>query len=264
MDIREKVNEYYLVVKEIMNINTLTDIEARRLLASKMGCYLRLVNGRKIFKKIFGKNVFIFGAAPSLEEDILNLKGILISNREKISIISVNGATKALISHNIFPDIVVTDLDGDFDSIFKAATEGALIVVHGHGDNILALSKYLSKIGPYSICTTQLENEECIVNFGGFTDGDRALYLAKELGASKIFLIAMDFGEIVGKYSKPWLKKHVYAWSDKRKKFKIAKKLIGKYLREFQGKLYTLGKSRIVELKIRHLNYSEVENIIGK
>ena len=40
-------------------------------------------------------------------------------------------------------------------------------------------------------------------NFGGFTDGDRAVFLAVQLGAKKLILAGMDFGKVVSKYSRP-------------------------------------------------------------
>ena len=67
---------------------------------------------------------------------------------------------------------------------------------------------------------------DIVYNFGGFTDGDRAVFLAEELGAKKIFLIGFDFGEIVGKWSKPYLKEHASIWESKKKKFKIAQMLL--------------------------------------
>ena len=42
-----------------------------------------------------------------------------------------------------------------------------------------------------------------LYNFGGFTDGDRAMFLAIELGAREMVLAGMDFGTVVTKYSRP-------------------------------------------------------------
>ena len=39
-------------------------------------------------------------------------------------------------------------------------------------------------------------------NFGGFTDGDRCVFLANHFKAKKIILLGMDFGTRIGKYSK--------------------------------------------------------------
>jgi len=250
--------DYYLVVKETIEINTLNDKASRALLASKINCSFKEMNSRKIFQKIYRKNVFIFGASPTLEDDVKELKEIL-AGKHNVSVISANGATEALINSGMYPDIVVTDLDGSFKAIFKAALNGAVVVLHAHGDNILALRKYLDKLLPYSTFTTQLEPEGCLENFGGFTDGDRAVFLALKYGASRIFLVAMDFGEIVGKYSKPWLKSNVKVWEFKKKKFKIAKTLLAKHASAI---VFTVGKSRIEGVNVKHLNYSEVENII--
>ena len=38
-------------------------------------------------------------------------------------------------------------------------------------------------------------------NFGGFTDGDRAVFLAVHFNAKKIFLIGFDFNNTIGEYS---------------------------------------------------------------
>jgi len=256
---REAIFDYYLVVKRIINVNTLDDLRARSFVAAKINCSFTRTNFRKIFQKIHRRNIFIFGASPTLEDDIEGLREILFKRKSKITIVSVDGATKALIDYGIYPDIVVTDLDGDFEALFKAAFNGAVMVIHAHGDNISALRKYLGKLFPYSIYTTQLEPEGCVENYGGFTDGDRALFLALKFSASKIFLVAMDFGEIVGKYSKPWLKHNIKAWETKKKKFQIAKELIAKVA---VNKVFTLGKSRIKNFNVKHLDYSEVENII--
>ena len=51
--------------------------------------------------------------------------------------------------------------------------------------------------------TTQSVPVGNLYNFGGFTDGDRAMFLAIELGAREMVLAGMDFGTVVTKYSRP-------------------------------------------------------------
>ena len=51
--------------------------------------------------------------------------------------------------------------------------------------------------------TTQAQPVGNVYNFGGFTDGDRAIFLAVALNASEITLAGMDFGTTVTKYSRP-------------------------------------------------------------
>ena len=42
-----------------------------------------------------------------------------------------------------------------------------------------------------------------LYNFGGFTDGDRAMFFAIALGCEEMVLAGMDFGTTVTKYSRP-------------------------------------------------------------
>ena len=51
------------------------------------------------------------------------------------------------------------------------------------------------------IGTTQSKSFEKVENFGGFTDGDRAVFLASHFKAKKIVLFGMDFGKRIGRYS---------------------------------------------------------------
>lgn len=143
---------------------------------------------------ISGKNVYVFGAACSLQEDIKKVK------KENAILISADPATSLLMSKNITPDIVVTDLDGVVEDQITANREGAIVVVHAHGNNINRVKRYIPMFNGKLIGTTQSKPFDNIYNFGGFTDGDRAVYLADFFGAKKIFLTGFDF-ENVGKYS---------------------------------------------------------------
>ena len=51
------------------------------------------------------------------------------------------------------------------------------------------------------IGTTQTNPFNKIQNFGGFTDGDRGVFLASYFNAKKIILFGMDFGNQIGKFS---------------------------------------------------------------
>jgi len=154
--------------------------------------------------KIYGKPTLVFGAGPSLEEDIKHLlaSGLL----DKFVLIAADGATTALLEiAKTVPDIVVTDLDGRINDLFRANVAGSTMVVHGHGDNINLLQKYVPKYRD-KIGTTQTMPRPNVYNFGGFTDGDRAVFLASEMEAKAIVLAGMDFGQSIGKYSKQKIK----------------------------------------------------------
>jgi 2-amino-4-hydroxy-6-hydroxymethyldihydropteridine diphosphokinase len=169
------------------------------------------------------ENVIIFGAGPSLKENLLEFKQF---NTETLTVICADGAVTALLEVDIVPDIVVTDLDGDFKDLLKSNQRGSIMVVHAHGNNMETLNKYVPKLNNI-LGTTQSTPIKNVYNFGGFTDGDRCLFLAKELGAKKIILAGMDFGKIVTKYSRPDIDGELgKADSVKQKKLQYAKKLV--------------------------------------
>jgi len=147
----------------------------------------------EILNLIKNETVFVIGSGPSLSTAIPKLK-----NLKKSIKIAADSSVKPLVDNGIIPDIVITDLDGDENSLEKIATK-SIFVVHAHGDNInkLKFSKKFKKC----IGTTQSKPFSKIQNFGGFTDGDRGVFLANHFGAKKIILFGMDFGERIGKYS---------------------------------------------------------------
>ena len=165
----------------------------------------------------FSDKYIVFGAGPSLKEHVKFLKENY--DLKDYVLISADGATTALIKERISPDIVATDLDGNMDDILLANLRGANIAVHAHGDNLVAVVKYTPFFSNV-IGTTQAQPVGNIYNFGGFTDGDRAIFLAVALGASEITLAGMDFGDIVTRYSRPNLKTDL-AEADEFKKKKL-------------------------------------------
>ncbi|MCP8308100.1 MAG: DUF115 domain-containing protein [archaeon] len=169
---------------------------------------------------IYDKPVLVFGAGPSLEDDINGIEkaGLL----DRFIIITADGATSALLKiANKVPHIIVTDLDGRFEDLLSANKRGSFMVVHGHGDNIPQLLDYVPKLTKI-LGTTQVEPRPRVYNFGGFTDGDRAVFLSIAMGAKMISLAGMDLGKTIGKYSKQ------YVSSPERKllKLKFCKKLL--------------------------------------
>lgn len=169
------------------------------------------------------ENVVIFGAGPSLKENVLEFKQ---QNMENFSVICADGAVTALLEENILPDIVVTDLDGNIRDLIKSNHQGTIMVVHAHGNNMETLKKYVPNLKNV-LGTTQSTPIKDIYNFGGFTDGDRCLFLAEELGAKNIILAGMDFGKIVTKYSRPDIDGELgKVDSIKEKKLEYAKKLV--------------------------------------
>jgi uncharacterized Rossmann fold enzyme len=148
----------------------------------------------KVREIIQGKTVFVIGSGPSLSIAIPKLKKLKKSIK-----IAADSSLKPLIDNGIIPDIIVTDLDGNEDAIKKISKTKSIFVIHAHGDNIEKLQ--MVKKMKNCIGTTQTNPFNKIQNFGGFTDGDRGVFLANHFDAKKIILFGMDFGNQIGKFS---------------------------------------------------------------
>ena len=192
--------KYYKEILDDFGFSRSGDEESAKLLdeiLSTEGC-LTLNDLAEIVG--FSDKFIVFGAGPSLKNHVLMLKEN--SDLKDYVLVAADGATTALIEEKISPDVVCTDLDGNIDDILLANLRGANIAIHAHGDNIdkvASLSSFFNNV----IGTTQAQPMGNLYNFGGFTDGDRALFLAVALGASEITLAGMDFGDKVTKYSRP-------------------------------------------------------------
>lgn len=186
-----------------------------------------LLEGRALDPKvladlILSRNVIVAAAGPSLEDalpEIGQLKGF--------TVMAADGASQALIENGIRPDIVVTDLDGSHEHLLRADRMGSIMVVHAHGDNVNLMRNLVPKMRN-CIGSTQVKPVKNVYNFGGFTDGDRAVFLASEFNAKTIVLVGMDFGERIGRYSKA---------GTKNEKMKIEKMAVGKELLEWLSSL---------------------------
>ena len=153
----------------------------------------------RLKKRLDGNTVVVFGAGPSLEKSIVKYKDEI----ENMIKIAADGATSALLKNNRLPDVIVTDLDGRVEDQINANQRGSIFVIHAHGNNPEKITKNLPKIKGEIVGTTQCDPKpyKYLYNFGGFTDGDRAIFLAEHFNAKKIYLIGFDFEGRVGKYS---------------------------------------------------------------
>ncbi len=165
----------------------------------------------------------VFGAGPSIKQHITNIRENY--NLDDYILVVADGATTALLEERIVPDIIVTDLDGNMDDILASNYRNSYIVVHAHGNNKHLIAEYTSFLDNV-LGTTQSKPEGCLYNFGGFTDGDRAIFLSIDLGAKSIILAGMDFGDIVTKYSRPKNQLDLMDADDiKKRKLKYAEEL---------------------------------------
>jgi hypothetical protein len=137
---------------------------------------------------IEGKDVLVCGNAPVLARELELIEP------DDFVIIAADGATAILVDRGVIPNVIVTDLDGDVEKEIIANKEGSIMVVHGHGDNIDKLNVYVPQLTRI-VGSTQAAPLENVFNFGGFSDGDRCAYLAKEFGAASITLVGFDFDD---------------------------------------------------------------------
>ena len=256
--------EKYSEIAKFMGYDIERDRRATRILAGIIKAY-RLDPPLSMLKELLSdKPTMIFGAGPSLDETIDGLLQISPDFSQRFTLITADGATQALVEREKVPHIVVTDLDGDIDALLYSAERGSIIVVHAHGDNIEKITQYMGKVASTTrliIGTTQVEPVSPLQNFGGFTDGDRAVFMASYYKAALIILVGMDFGRIVGKRSKPWLTHETIAWEDKLKKLEIAYKLISQLALEFDLKIYTT--SEITPPGTKRVCLEEINKIVG-
>jgi len=181
---------YFSILKEL-NYSEKKDKESALILDS----ILKKTNTiKKIRKLIEGKTIFVIGSGPSLSSAIPKLKKLKKSIK-----IAADSSLKPLVDNGIIPDIIVTDLDGNEDTIKKISKTKSIFVIHAHGDNIEKLQ--MVKKMKNCIGTTQTNPFNKVQNFGGFTDGDRGVFLASYFNAKKIILFGMDFGNQIGKFS---------------------------------------------------------------
>lgn len=134
-----------------------------------------------------GETVAVAGAGPSLLADVDML-------READAIVAASTAADRLQEAGFTLDFVVTDLDKHAEAVRAFTKDGVPVAVHAHGDNVGTLRQYVPTFDLASVVpTTQAAPTGRVENFGGFTDGDRAAFLADHLGADRLVFPGWDF-----------------------------------------------------------------------
>ena len=220
----------------------------------------RLMEGRQIVltelkRCIKNQPTLIFGAGPSLESDIKLIEKTKLFDICRV--ITANGATTGLLRiTNRTPDIIVTDLDGQIEDLKEANRRGAIMVVHAHGDNITQLNRYVKNLKNI-FGTTQIEPFGNLYNFGGFTDGDRAVILAVVLGGKPIAMAGMDIGTVSGDYSKK-----IQSLEIKKVKLRFCKELLEWQAAHSSVKMFNLTGSGEDIMRIMRITPEQFENIL--
>ncbi|MBM4248807.1 MAG: DUF115 domain-containing protein [Euryarchaeota archaeon] len=183
--------KYYDQIMLDFGYDTEKDVEAAEVLAGvSTGKSLATIEDLRV--PLSGKHVYVFGDGPGLPD---SLEG----HHFEGTLVSADGATSALMARSIVPNIIVTDLDGRVEDQVAANEKGAVVVILAHGDNMPALREWVPRFAGKIVATSQSRPIKHLLSFGGFTDGDRAVFLADHFGAKRITLVGFDFGSDRGR-----------------------------------------------------------------
>ena len=178
-------DEYYVKILDCFGFSREDDEEAARLLSS----ILPRNDISLLTDTISGSDVIVAGNAPSLLDDIRD------TDFDGKVVIAADAAARVMKKGGVIPDIVFTDLDGLDDDVLEMNEAGTILAVHAHGDNMPLVKSWVPKMKGPVVGTTQSTPLENVYNFGGFSDGDRGVFAAYELGANSVSLIGFDLDD---------------------------------------------------------------------
>jgi uncharacterized Rossmann fold enzyme len=140
--------------------------------------------------RIRGRDAIVVGDAPGAGPPPL---WRLPLSPPRPAILAADGATARCLTAGLVPAVVVTDLDGPVPAEVSASGRGSLVLVHAHGDNVPALERWVPEFPGELAGSWAGPPRPGLIDVGGFTDGDRAAYLAEALGARRILLWGFDY-----------------------------------------------------------------------
>jgi uncharacterized Rossmann fold enzyme len=140
------------------------------------------------FDGLAGATVAIAGAGPSIENASAARRA-----READAVLAASTAADVLLAADVAIDAMVTDLDKNPETARRLSESGVPVVAHAHGDNVPAVREWLPRFRTeHVLATTQARPRGDVHGFGGFTDGDRAAFLADHFGAAELVFVGWD------------------------------------------------------------------------
>lgn len=183
---------------------------ARDLLRSLLPAEARRAPRERLRGRFEDRDAIVVGLAPRAGAPPL---WKLPRAGRRPTLVAADGAAERCLEASLVPDVVVTDLDGPVPSEVSANASGALVLVHAHGDNRDALARWVPAFDGELAGSWAGAPDEELVNPGGFTDGDRAAYLAADAGAKRVLLWGFDFGELPPDEPRPAAKRAKLRWA---------------------------------------------------
>jgi len=136
-----------------------------------------------------GGTVAVAGGGPSLEAQLDTVQSA-------DAVFAASDAARRLREAGVAVDCMVTDLDKTPGTARTLTTSTVPVAVHAHGDNRDLLAEYVPTFDhAFVLPTTQAAPVGGVVNPGGFTDGDRAAFLADAVGAGRLTFAGWDFDD---------------------------------------------------------------------
>lgn len=161
-----------------------------------------------------GQTVAIAGGAETLTAEFAVARSADV-------VVAASVAAERLREEGIAVDCMVTDLDKTPETARQLTTEGIPVAVHAHGDNVPAVEEHVLGFDhEFLLPTTQARPTDRIHNFGGFTDGDRAAFLADALGAERLVFPGWEFDDLsvdpIKRQKLQWAERLLY-WLEHRR-----------------------------------------------
>ena len=169
------------------------EVAAAELLSRLLPVEARSEPLPRLRSRLAGREAIVVGSAPGAGPPPV---WRLPATSPAPAILAADGATAECLRAGLVPAIVVTDLDGPVPSEVTANRKGSLVVVHAHGDNGPALERWVPEFPGELAGSWAGPPRDGLLDVGGFTDGDRAAYLAEEVGARRILLWGFDPGAV--------------------------------------------------------------------
>ena len=136
-----------------------------------------------------GATVAVAGAAPRLADDVALA-------RDADVVVAASTAVDVLRERGVAVDCMVTDLDKNPETAAALTRDGVPVAAHAHGDNVSAVREWLPRFADeWTLATTQAAPTGPVRNPGGFTDGDRAAFLADHVGAGELVFPGWEFDD---------------------------------------------------------------------
>ncbi len=179
----EEWNPVYEQILDDLGFDRVADERARDVLADLARPFdLNRVDVR-------GGHVAVAGAGPSLRDEAGQAA-------DADAVFAASTAVDTLADHGVETDLMVTDLDKNPKTAQGLTEAGVPVAVHAHGDNVAAIREWVPRFDPeFVLATTQAAPTGPVQNLGGFTDGDRAAFLADHLGAARLSFVGWDLDD---------------------------------------------------------------------